>query len=541
MTLTSQLPTSTPTGAETLVDTLTAHGVTRYFGIPGEHCLDIVDAVGRRPELQFVSVRHESAAAFMAEAHGKLTGRPAACVATASVGSVNLLAGVNVAHHDSTPMVVIVGQVATNWLGREAWQEIDQVSMFRPLCRSVTEVSTPVTLSEQAHRAVTLATSGRPGPVLLSVPVDLQAAPSEGPVVTPGPIRPPGPGERATAEITELIERAQRPLVVVGGGILASDARDELVRFAEVAALPVVTAFRRTDAFPNDSSHYVGALGLSASPVVREALESADLILVIGTRFAELNTFRYAIPTESQQVVHIDVEPRTLAALPAPATLGVVSDARLALTSLIASCEKSSVRSPTKWWQDLVARSGAARPHVPGAEPMALIEGIAEEIDALAPNDAVITTDAGDFFLGCAPVIRLVGRRRLLGPTSGTMGYGLPAAIAAKLQDPSRTVVALCGDGGFMMSVQELETAVRHNANVIVVVFNNKGYGSIVRHQKQRFDTRLVGTRLGGPPLAELAELFGVDGHVVSSRETFRSVFRAALVAERPTLIEVPT
>lgn len=530
----------TRTGSDTLVDTLATAGISHFFGIPGEHCLGIVDAVSRRDGLRFISVRHESAAAFMAEAFGKLTGTPAVCLATASVGAANLVAGVNVAHHDSTPMVAIVGQVATAYRGREAWQEIDLVSLFDPICRFTEEVSHVEKITEVTRRAVSLAQVGRPGPVMLSVPVDVQDGP--GPCVAPGSSapRPPAVSDEDLREVVGLLTSAHRPLLVVGGGIRASGARNDLVKFAETVGLPVVTAFRRTDAFPNNSDNYVGALGLSASEAVLEAVMAADLLLVIGTRLSEVTTGRYSFPTSAQQTVHIDVDSRVLATQ-SPAQLRLTGDARLAIRGLIRECERASVRKSDAWWRSHRLAQEAARTVAAEepASPLELIRQVAAEMDHLLPADAVVTSDAGDFFLGCAPMIRFDSERRLLGPTSGTMGYGLPAAIAAKLAAPERVCVALCGDGGFMMAVQELETAVRYGLSVVVVVFNNNAYGSIARHQRARFKAHLVGTELGNPPFAQLAELFGARGHSVGAVDEFSLAFKEAIAADSVSLIEV--
>ena len=529
------------TGSDTLVDALSAAGISHFFGIPGEHCLGIVDAVGRRDGLRFISVRHESAAALMAEAFGKLTGTPAACLATASAGAANLVAGVNVAHHDSTPMVVIVGQVATAYRGREAWQEIDLVSLFDPICRFTEEVSHVEKVAEVTRRAVSLAQVGRPGPVMLSVPVDVQDGP--GPCVTPGSAapRPPAVSDEDLREVVGLLTSARRPLLVVGGGIRASGARNDLVKFAETVGLPVVTAFRRTDAFPNNSENYVGALGLSASEAVLEAVMAADLLLVIGTRLSEVTTRRYSFPTATQQTVHIDVDSKVLATQWSPAQLRLTGDARLAIRGLLRECERASVRKSDVWWHSHRSTQEAART-VAAEEPespLGLIRQVAAEIDQLLPSDAVVTSDAGDFFLGCAPMIGFDSERRFLGPTSGTMGYGLPAAIAAKLAAPERVCVTLCGDGGFMMAVQELETAVRYGVNVVVIVFNNNAYGSIARHQGARFEGHSVGTELGNPPFAQLAELFGAHGHSVGAVEEFSLAFKEAIAADGVSLIEV--
>jgi len=522
-----------PSGAESLVGTLAAEGVTHFFGVPGEQCLGIVDAVARRDDLRFVSTRHESGAAFMAEAYGKLTGRPAACIGTASVGGLNLAGGVNVAHHDSTPMITLIGQVSTANRGREAWQEIELRDVYAPICRFAEEIEHPDKITEVTRRAVAMAKAGRPGPVMMSVPEDVQSAPGPEIPVTASPVYPSAVQEQAVFEVVELLKAALRPVLVVGGGIRASQAREDLVRFAESQQLPVATAFRRMDAFPNDSEHWVGALGLSASERTKQIMRDADLIIAIGTRLAEITTDKYAFPTPAQRTVHIDADPHVLAAHWAPADVRITADARLAIQALHVACERSGLRRTERWW------TGRSSPEAEVSGEQAVIRQVAGEIDLLLPDDAVVTSDAGDFFLGCGPMIKFRQDRRYLGPTSGTMGYGLPSAIAAKLAAPDRACVALCGDGGLMMTVQELETAVRYDIPVVVVVFNNNAYGSIVRHQQNRCEGRVVGTALNNPPFAELADLFGARGTSVSAPAEFAVAFKRALESDRVELLEV--
>ena len=525
---------STRGGAEVFVETLAVEGVRYVFGIPGEHCLSIIDAISSRDDINFISVRHESAAGFMAEAYGKLTNTPAACLGTASVGAANLVAGVNVAFHDSTPMLVIVGQVATNLLGRQAWQEVDLVSMFGPMCRHAIEISHAERLSEQTSKALALTTVNRPGPVLLSVPVDIQDG--QAPAKLSAVVRPkgPAPSKEDLRAVVQMISEASRPLLVVGGGIRAGDAYDELAHLVEHVHLPVVTGFRRTDAVSNDSEYYIGALGLSAPQEVKDAVVSADLLVVIGTRLSELTTLRYAFPTPAQKVVHFDIDAQVLTAQPAVGQLAIVSDSKLALRDLAEECERAGVQGPRAWWRSHQETRGETN-----SLTNILIRQVATTIDRLLPLDAVVTSDAGDFYLDCAPVININAQRRYLGPTSGTMGYGLPAAIAAKCALPESVCVTLCGDGGLMMSIQELETAVRYNINVIVVVFNNSSYGSIIRHQKRRFEGNLVGTELGNPSFADIANLFGATGRSVATAEEFTEAFASALTSGGVELIEV--
>jgi acetolactate synthase-1/2/3 large subunit len=328
-------------------------------------------------------------------------------------------------------------------------------------------------------------------------------------------------------------------MVVAGGGIRASGARNELIGLADAVGLPVVTAFRRTDAFPNDHPGYVGALGLSTLDNVRDAVLGADLVVAVGTRLSEVSTMRYAFPRAGQRVVHIDIDDQAPAAGWLTDYWRITADARLALGTLRRACVRLGVRGPAAWWTSHPAAS-AIRARAGGPDPFArLTAQVAARLDAVLPDDAVVTSDAGDFFIACAALIEFRHARRYLGPTSGTMGYGLPAALAAKLATPQRSCVALCGDGGALMSIQELETAVRYQIPVIQVVFNNHAYGSIVRHQKTRYGGRSVGSRLGDLDFARLAEGLGADGYRARSVPEFDEAFGAAVKSGRPSLVEV--
>ncbi len=543
---------SSGAAAEVLADDLAAAGVSHVFGIPGEHCLSIVDAVDRHPRLRFVSVRHESAAAFMAEAFGKFTGVPSACLGTASVGAANLVAGVNVAQHDSTPMVVLVGQVETGARGRGAWQELDLVSLFQPLCSYAAEVDAGEQLPGHAARALRSAVSGRGGPVLLSVPVDVQDQAVADRAADPVPLRagdagttrfdstPPAPAQSDVTRLADLISAAAKPLVIAGGGIRASGGRAELIGVADEVGLPVVTGFRRADAFPNEHPQYVGALSLSTSPEVREAVLAADLIIAVGTRLSEITTMRYAIPHSGQRLAHVDIDRNPDGAGGSAAALRVTADARLTVRELRDECRRRGVRGPSAWWTSHQQARPARLARLTAADPFTrLAAEVAAELDQLLPDDAVITSDAGDFFLACGALIDLRHDRRYLGPTSGSMGYGLPAALAAKLAAPARSVVALCGDGGAMMTIQELETAARCDIPVMLVVFNNRAYGSIVRHQKSGYQGRSAGSELGDLDFSRLAEVFGADGYRAGSGSEFREGLAAALSSGRLSVIEV--
>ncbi|MBO0826313.1 MAG: thiamine pyrophosphate-binding protein [Streptosporangiales bacterium] len=525
------------TCADALVECLVAAGIDTVYGVPGEHCLDVVDAIGRHPDIRLVAVRHESNAAFMADAEAKLTGRIGACLGTASVGAVNLMSGLNVSHHDSTPVVAVLGQVGTNLRGRDAWQELDLAALLAPLTRSAVEVTRPDRLPELAVRTLAASRAGRPGPVAIVVPEDVARQHCDAPTPPLPAPRPPGLTPEDTDDVIARLRAARRPVIVAGGGVAGAGARTDLLRFADATGIPVATAFRRSDAFPGGHPGHLGSLGLGSTPRTARLLRTADLVLVVGCRLSELTTLRYTFPTDEQDVVHIDVDAGTLAHRLSRDGLGLVADAGSALRAL-GSAWPEDVRVP-HWWTDdddpADAEAGPAGRPTPAAWST-----VAEHLERLLPDDAVLTSDAGDFFVPVARAVRFGGERRYLGPTSGTMGYGLPAAIAAKLAGPHRTVVAVCGDGGFGMSLVELATAVRDRIPVIAVVFNDDTYGSIERHQRNRYDGRRVGVGLRNPAFDRLAESFSAYGERVREPDEFPAAFARAVESGLPAVLEIP-
>ncbi|HEX6444136.1 MAG TPA: thiamine pyrophosphate-dependent enzyme [Streptosporangiales bacterium] len=525
------------TCADALVECLVAAGIDTVYGVPGEHCLDIVDAIGRHPKIRLVTVRHESNAAFMADADAKLTGRVGACLGTASVGAVNLMSGLNVAHHDSTPVVALLGQVGTNLRGRDAWQELDLATLLAPLSRYAVEVTRPDRVPEFAMRALAASRAGRPGPVTIALPEDVARRGCDTPTPPLPAPHPPGLTPEDADEVVARLRAARRPVILAGGGVANAGAREDLLRFADATGVPVATAFRRPDVFPGGHPGHVGSLGLGSTPRTTRVLHAADLLLVLGSRLSELTTLRYTVPSPEQDVVHIDVDAGTLARQQPRPGLGLVADAGAALRALQLAWP-DGVRVP-HWWTD-DGDAADAEPGPAGRPTPAAWNTVADHLERLLPDDAVLTSDAGDFFVPVARAVTLGRRRRYLGPTSGTMGYGVPAAIAAKLAAPHRTVVAVCGDGGFGMSLVELATAVRDQVPVVVVVFNDETYGSIERHQKNRYDGRLVGVGLQNPAFDRLAEAFGAYGERVREPDEFPAAFARAAASGLPAVLEVP-
>jgi acetolactate synthase I/II/III large subunit len=533
----------TGTAARAVVDALIAAGVDHAFTVPGESFLGLLDALHDEPRIRVVTTRHEGGASFMAEAYGKLTRRPAVCMATRTVGAANLAIGIHTARQDSTPLVAILGQVPTTWRHREAFQESDLAAMFAPLTKWAVEITDPDRAGEIAYRAARLAVEGRPGPVVLILPENILEGAvglADRPAIVAS--RPPARGEDVLAAL-RLLRAADRPAVILGGGVLASGASSLAVELAEREGLGVFTAWRRPDAFPNDHAHYLGQTGLAAPPSVPARLRAADALLVVGCRLSEITTFGYSVPAPATRWMHVDLEPAALSGDAAP-ELALACDA----TEFLAAAVDLARRDPAgpdddrrrglaadrrRWEAETTPGSGSARPG------FADQQRIAGHIRAMLPPDAIVVTDAGNFSGWGARYLRWNQPGTFLGPTSGAMGYAVPAAIAAKIARPDRAVLALAGDGGFLMTAAEIETAVRERAAIISVVFDNQRYGTIRMHQEHRFPGRPIATDLGAVDFGALTESLGGLCHRVDDAERFPDAFAEALTAELPTTIAV--
>ncbi|MFD6952682.1 thiamine pyrophosphate-binding protein [Nocardiopsis sp. TSRI0078] len=531
----------TDTAAHAVVDVLSAAGIRRCYTVPGESFLELADAIDQHPRMQLVSTRHENGAGFMAEAEAKLTGVPAVAAATRGPGASNLAVGVHTAMQDSTPMVVFLGQAETDRLGREAFQEVDLTAFYAPITKWSTTVHRADRLAETTARALRVATTGRPGPVAIAVPGDLfgrrvGAQDPPEPHVVPRPVL----GEAARDRLATWLARAVRPVIIAGGGARA--AREDLVRVAERFNTGVYAAWRRQDVFPNDHPLYLGHLGLGCPPPVLNALSEADAVLVVGCRMSETTTQGYRLPEPGPhvRVAQIDIDPGQVGAT-ADLWFGAVADAGEALRELAAAPVQAPYRdwsSARRTWVDTAtvppqaSEGTGSRLH-----PWAVVAGMR----AALPEDALITNDAGNFasFLHRGWWFR--HPRTQLAPTSGAMGYAVPAAVAAKIAAPDRTVVAVAGDGGTLMTGQELETAVRMGAPITVVVFQNGLYGTIAMHQARELG-RIAGTRISGPlDLAGFARSLGARGATVHTREELEKALAESVEADLPTLVDVRT
>jgi len=531
-----------------IADALRAAGVRYAFTVPGESFLGLLEGF-QAAGIRVVATRHEGAAAFMAEAHGQLTGRPAAAVGTRGVGAANLAIGIHTARQDSSPMFALVGQVERGFLGREAFQEIDQAATIGGLAAHAAELTVAADVPRMIGDAVRAALAGRPGPAFLSLPEDLldEELPADAQVDTsrPAPLRPEPDDVRA---VLHLLAAAERPVILAGGGVLRARTSTDLVRLAELLRVPVIAGWRRADVIPNDHALYLGMAGYGSPSVVRERLERADAVLVIGCRLSEISSFGYTIPTAGQAWMHVDVEPLVERAGLAPARRTVRSDARAFLRAAVARLQEAvldaaiaDARQATNT-ADRAAWEAATTPDPspwsgPGVHPGHAVASVRR----LIPDDAIVTTDAGNFGLWIARHFRFRRPGTFLGPTSGAMGYALPAAIAAGLVHRDRVVVAFAGDGGFAMTMAELETAVREKAKVIAIVFDNERYGTIRMHQDRRGggDAGAIATDLGPIDFAAIARACGARGIRVETDAAFEQAVRQALANDRPTVIQV--
>jgi acetolactate synthase I/II/III large subunit len=540
-------PAAPTTVAELVAATLRAAGVRLAFTVPGESFLPVLDAL-QAAGIRLVATRHEGAAAFAAEAYGQLTGRPAACLGTRAVGAANLAIGIHTATADSTPMFVLVGQVDRGLRGREAFQEVDLVGTIGRLAKWAGEVDDPATAADALETAVRATVEGRPGPALLSFPEDVLDLPlpenTRVPVVRSQPEVPSAADLRA---VLHFLAAAERPVILAGAGVLRARCSNDLVRFAELLHVPVIASWRRGDVIPNDHPLYLGMAGFGAPASVRERLASADALLVIGSRLNEPTTFEYRLPAMGQRWMHVDLEPRTVAVgFAEPPVRTIRADARAFLRAAnarlkeavlvaepVAARDRHNTADKAAWEAATTVDAGVW--DGPGVHPGRIIT----ELRRLLPDDAILTTDAGAFGGWAARGFRFRRPGTFLGPTSGAMGYGYPAALAAALVHRERRVVALIGDGGMGMTLAEVETAVRENAHVVAIVFDNERYGMIRDHQELAGSDASPATDLGPLDFAAAARACGARGVRVETDAAFEGALRTALAASGPTVIQL--
>jgi acetolactate synthase-1/2/3 large subunit len=534
-------------GGHILADALVQQGVDTIFGVPGESYLAVLDGLYRhRDAVRFVICRQEGGAAFMADAYAKLTGKPGVLMVTRGPGATNASIGVHAAHQDSVPMVVLIGQVGGDFVDREAFQEIDYRRMFGPMAKWVAQVDRPDRLPEYLAHAFQVATSGRMGPVVLALPEDMLTASA---AVTHPPRHKPVRASASPAQIGQvqaMLASARRPLLMLGGTGWNASACEDIRAFAETNRLPVTCAFRFQDLFDNRHPQYIGDVGIGINPKLAARVRESDLIIAIGPRLGEMTTSGYsllAVPCPAQGLIHVH---------PGIEELGSVYHADLMIASgmpeIAAALKGIKVENPA-WADDLhQARSEyeawQRRPALyDGIEPELDLWAVMQTIARVAPEDTIITNGAGNFATWAHRFWPYAGLRTQLASTSGAMGYGVPAAVAASLCAPERTTICVAGDGDFLMTAQELATAVQYGGAPLVIVFNNSMYGTIRMHQEREYPAREHGTRLVNPDFSKYVEAFGGMGTRVSRTTEFEPALRRALdfmrAEKRPALIEL--
>jgi acetolactate synthase-1/2/3 large subunit len=526
-------------GGRILADALAGHGVTHAFGVPGESYLPVLDGFhDLRKQIQFVICRNEGGASYMAEASGKLTGKPGILFVTRGPGASNGSVGVHTGFQDSTPMVVFIGQVGNDFVEREAFQEIDYRRMYGQMSKWVAQIDRVERIPEYVSHAFHTAMAGRRGPVVLALPEDTlfaEAAVADAPHYK---VVRAAPASADMHEVEHLLAKASKPFVLLGGGGWDRPSCDALRAWAETCGIPVGTSFRCQDLYDNRAPNYAGDVGIGLNPKLAARVKEADLVIAIGSRLDEMTTSGYTlfdIPVPRQKLVHVQ---------PGAEELGRVYHATLPIVSGMAKFVEAlaKLKVDGKRWREWARTAHEdylawIRPQpIPGRLQYA---EIVNWLDSTLPEDVVMTGGAGNFSGWVHRYFRYRGFRTQLGPTNGSMGYGLPAAVSAKIIAPARTVVCVSGDGDFLMNGQEFATAVQYGAPVIVLVVNNGMYGTIRMHQEREYPGRVYGTELKNPDFAAYARAFGGHGELVEATEDFAPAFERARASGKPAILEL--
>jgi acetolactate synthase I/II/III large subunit len=533
-----------------VIELLKAERVRHIFGIVGSTFLEVLDALYDDPSVEYINVRHEQGGAFMADGLARTTGLPAVCLVTSGPGATNLLTGIAAAYVAHSPVVAITGGPVFGHYTKDAFQEFDLVSIFKPVTKLSIQVNKTERIPELLHYAFRTAMSGRKGPVFLDIPRDVlndQVVHTD--IVPPAqyrPVQPQQPHSEAIREAVRLLREATRPLLGVGGGVTWAEANALVVRLSAQLALPMITAYGRNDAVPNDHPQYLGPLGRAGAPEAAAACRRADLLLVVGSRLGHFTTFydqRYIQP--GTRIVQIDIDSRDIGRT-YPVALGIQADAGETLTALLGALEHDPVQATSAAWQEETQGLRVQRQQRLNAEanlntlPLKP-QRIYVELRRVLPPETIVTLDAG-----AAPAY---GYDRLHFSQPGTfltpldlggLGFAFPAALGAKLGRPAAPVVAIHGDGGFLMNAQELETAVRHSINVVTLVMNNNCWGSEKAYQKHFYNARYIGADIGNPRYDKFADLFGAQGYYVEHADQIGDTMQAALRCRKPAVIEIP-
>lgn len=524
-------------GGQILIDQLKIQGVDRVFCIPGESYLPALDGL-YESGIQTVVGRQEGGVAMMAEASGKLTGRPGIAFVTRGPGASNASAGIHIAFQDSTPMILFVGQVDSSHRDREAFQEVDYKKMFSPLAKWVAEIDNIERLPEYISRAFNIALSGRPGPVVLSLPEDTLFAKAD---IPDAPKANPSKQMVSEEDVNEVIDKlklAKNPFIIVGGSGWSSEAAENLGKFAKSMGIPVGTSFRCQDYLDNRHPNYVGDVGIGINPALLKRITSADCVLVLNARLGEMTTGGYSmfdIPKPKQYLIHIHPDPNELGSVYQP-DIGLVCNSAEFIKKAVNNSKEHQNKSPTKEranyqaWQKPLTTPGNVK-----------MEVVIKTLSNILPEETIITNGAGNYNGWLHRYFTYKGWRTQVGSTSGSMGYGLPAAVAAKLIHHDKEVICLSGDGCFQMTMQEFGTACQYGLNIIIIISNNSVYGTIKMHQEKAFPGRPSGTSMVNPNFAELAKSYGGHGEVVLSTDQFSGALERARNSNKPAILDLRT
>ena len=533
-----ETPSKVLNGGQILANALARQGVDIAFGVPGESFLPLLNGLVDHPDFRFITCRQEGGAAYMAEAYAKLTGRPGVLMVTRGPGASNAMIGMHTAYQDSSPMVLLVGQVGTDMVEREAFQEIDYRRMYSECAKWVGSIDRVDRIDEFVSHAFHVAQAGRKGPVVLALPEDvLYMTGQENPVKAAHVVQP-GLDLQSFNQAMAAFTSAKNPMVIAGGGNWNHTACEALRSWASAQAIPVATSFRSQDVIDNLDPAFAGDLGIGSNPVLVKRIQEADVLLVIGERLGEMTTAGYSILTVPQakaKLIHV---------LSGPEELGRVYRPDFAL-----NCSPENFCSALKMVQmnthhDRTAMKLAHDEYLAFSSPVTVkgdlqLAFIMDSLPNLIPRDAIITNGAGNFATWVHRFYPYGAYKTQLAPANGSMGYGLPAAIAAKIASPEKVVIAVCGDGDFMMNCQELATAARYDAYPIVLVVNNSMLGTIRMHQEREFKSRVIATGLTNPDFVKFADSFGMPGFRVSKTEEFAPAFAKALASKKGALIEL--
>jgi len=524
-------------GGQILIDQLKIQGVDRVFCIPGESYLPALDGL-YKSGIQTIVGRQEGGVAMMAEASGKLTGRPGIAFVTRGPGATNASAGVHIAFQDSTPMILFVGQIDSSQRDREAFQEVDYKKMFSPLAKWVAEIDSIERIPEYISRAFSVALSGRPGPVVISLPEDTLFAKAN--VADAPTVKLPKQmvSDQDVVDTINKLKDATNPFIIVGGSGWSSEAAKNLGKFAESLGIPVGTSFRCQDYLDNRHPNYVGDVGIAINPYLLTRIKMADCILVLNARLGEMTTGGYTmfdIPKTKPFLIHIHPDPNELGSVYQP-DIGLVCNSAEFVKKAVSLSKEYQNKSPTKErasykdWQKPLTTPGKVK-----------MEVIIKKLSNTLPEETIITNGAGNYNGWLHRYFTYKGWRTQIGSTSGSMGYGLPAAVAAKIQYPNKEVICLSGDGCFQMTMQEFGTACQYGLNIIVIISNNSVYGTIKMHQEREFPGRPSGTTMVNPNFAELAKSYGGYGEVVFSTDQFSDALERARQSNRPAILDLRT